>query len=904
MTKDLFSDGVLVYDRYYCNKPHTALLVIKRILLAVLFCVSSMMYILTEFDFPVSLPEMAAVCGISCTVFSVLLVFIKKRWLLPSVLVISGLTVWANIGVLRDKLSYFADACMLLVEGRFLYPRRYLFHFDESLNGYNRYFVEGVVLGTVLMCLLYSLIISLCFSGKIRPVIPALLFITLCVPVVLSERIEFSFWLIPALASLAGAFAIRKNYSAGLAVKHSSFDDYRRKLRTEERSFLKHISKAPLKKRIEMRCNYYSKYFSSGMYCASLAAVCLMIGAVVIPEGGSIDYTEVYAFFAELASDSASGLPATDNDTTSDYFTHSGEQEDLLNIVSPGRGEREMLLVTYSGNRPFYLRGDVGVDFTGRSWTTIVGNEPEQWKNSPLKENYRPCENQIIQALLSASSADEDSSVDGLPLIYWDLVSIDYLCNTDVVFLPPYTSDFSFYENELFEVFGDYAVRVSESAGSHVNSVECYAMIPSYTSNEKNAGDAEGLARIENQFDSSRCTPNDLYNSWFPEMTETDILLKYEEYVNSTYLSIPDNYSQDIDSYIKRCLYDEVQSLKSKRESGMLSEVQYRYQLSAAVAEYLRSNYTYSLDGSNNSREPVLQFLNETKRGHCSLYASAMTLILRELGVPARYCTGFYVEAPEGSNSVMLREKNLHAWVEVYVGEYGWVTFDPTSSAAYPDRNSGVLTTEGTGETTEPASLASTEQPLVPTTESQDDSVTNDENSITPATENYTTAEIAEETAQETGEAPGSSVFEHVVPYLPFVLCIIAAAVIILVLLLRVKSLKRSAQAVLERLSLDSSSSREIYLLMLSLLEFYGLRPGRGEFAENFWKRIDARFGTSLSEHTGLLEALEFGAYETNDEEHEIIFAELSRIITSVSPFGFPWKIKVMKLIISQGNKK
>ena len=211
MNKDFFSDGVLVYDRYYCTKPHTPLLVIKRILLAVTFCVSSMMYILSQFGFPVDLPAMAVICGTSCAVFSGIMVFVRKRWLLAGITVVSGLLTWLNFGLLRDKLSYFADACMLLVEGRFLYPRRYLFHRDEILDAYNPDFVAGVVLGTVLMCLLYSLIVSLCFSGRLHPLIPALLFTTLCVPVLLSERIEFGFWLIPVLASLAGAFAIRRN---------------------------------------------------------------------------------------------------------------------------------------------------------------------------------------------------------------------------------------------------------------------------------------------------------------------------------------------------------------------------------------------------------------------------------------------------------------------------------------------------------------------------------------------------------------------------------------------------------------------------------------------------------------------------------------------------------------------
>ena len=340
MTKNFISDGVLVYDRYYCAKPNTPLLVIKRIILAVVFCVSSMMFILTQYLFPVSLPAMAVLCGISCAVFSTILVFIKKRWLVVGTLSVSSVFVWLNFGILCDKLSYFADAFLLLTEGRFLYPRSIIFHRTEILDIYNSDYVSGVILGTVLMCFLYSWVVSLCFSGKIRPFIPALICIVLCVPILISEHIEFNFWLIPALASLAGAFAICRNYSSGLAVKHSSLDDYRRRMRLEERSFLKHISSAPWKKRTEMRCNYYSKYFSSGVYCAILITVSLLLGAVVIPEGGSMDYSGLYNFFAGFSGNEAAGSPF-ENGSASEYFSRGGSEESgLLNIISRGGGER------------------------------------------------------------------------------------------------------------------------------------------------------------------------------------------------------------------------------------------------------------------------------------------------------------------------------------------------------------------------------------------------------------------------------------------------------------------------------------------------------------------------------------------------------------------------------------
>jgi transglutaminase-like putative cysteine protease len=101
----------------------------------------------------------------------------------------------------------------------------------------------------------------------------------------------------------------------------------------------------------------------------------------------------------------------------------------------------------------------------------------------------------------------------------------------------------------------------------------------------------------------------------------------------------------------------------------------------------LQENYVYSLTAENDSENPVMSFLTETKSGHCSLYASAMTLIMRELGFPARYCTGFVVNPAGTEGHVTLRARNLHAWCEVYLGELGWVTFDPTGSAANTGNN-------------------------------------------------------------------------------------------------------------------------------------------------------------------------------------------------------------------------
>ena len=170
MTKDYFSEGVLVYDRYYCSKPATPLLIIKRILLTAVFCGCSMGVIVTGLGFPVSVPAFAGITAAMCAALCTLFIFVKKRIAIPAIIAAAGVVLWLRWESVFEKLTYFADACMLSVEGRFLYPRRFLFHRSETLDSANVPYVECVVLGTLLLCLLYSLVVSACFSGRLVPV--------------------------------------------------------------------------------------------------------------------------------------------------------------------------------------------------------------------------------------------------------------------------------------------------------------------------------------------------------------------------------------------------------------------------------------------------------------------------------------------------------------------------------------------------------------------------------------------------------------------------------------------------------------------------------------------------------------------------------------------------------------
>jgi transglutaminase-like putative cysteine protease len=111
------------------------------------------------------------------------------------------------------------------------------------------------------------------------------------------------------------------------------------------------------------------------------------------------------------------------------------------------------------------------------------------------------------------------------------------------------------------------------------------------------------------------------------------------------------------------------------------------YDRAAAIELYLRSQFGYTLDLGNPTEDPLAWFLFERRAGHCEYFASAMTVMLRTLGIPARYVTGFLPgEFNDVGNDFIVRASDAHSWVEVYFPGYGWIPFDPTPSSALPAR--------------------------------------------------------------------------------------------------------------------------------------------------------------------------------------------------------------------------
>ena len=98
------------------------------------------------------------------------------------------------------------------------------------------------------------------------------------------------------------------------------------------------------------------------------------------------------------------------------------------------------------------------------------------------------------------------------------------------------------------------------------------------------------------------------------------------------------------------------------------------------IRHYFLNKYTYSLElkGKQDQLTPLQNFLHHTRSGHCELFATATTLLLRQARIPARYATGYIAhEYYRLGNHLVVRQRDAHAWSKAFVNGQ-WRNFDTT----------------------------------------------------------------------------------------------------------------------------------------------------------------------------------------------------------------------------------
>jgi transglutaminase-like putative cysteine protease len=101
--------------------------------------------------------------------------------------------------------------------------------------------------------------------------------------------------------------------------------------------------------------------------------------------------------------------------------------------------------------------------------------------------------------------------------------------------------------------------------------------------------------------------------------------------------------------------------------------------------------FTYSTDVDvADDADALLTFLMQTRTGFCQQYATAMAVLARELGIPARVAVGYQAGTLQDDGTYLVRSTDAHAWVEVFFEGYGWLQFEPTPGrGTHPNAETG-----------------------------------------------------------------------------------------------------------------------------------------------------------------------------------------------------------------------
>jgi len=155
------------------------------------------------------------------------------------------------------------------------------------------------------------------------------------------------------------------------------------------------------------------------------------------------------------------------------------------------------------------------------------------------------------------------------------------------------------------------------------------------------------------------------------EVTSDTTDLAFDEPANGSFLQLP-----LVDSRIVALAHEAAGIGASEEERAHTLE------------KFLREKYRYSLEGLPlGEKDPLAAFLFTARQGNCEYFASALAVMLRSLGIPARVLSGYLGGDwnPYGEY-YLVRQSDAHSWVEAYVGGKGWITLDPTPPAPQGSR--------------------------------------------------------------------------------------------------------------------------------------------------------------------------------------------------------------------------
>lgn len=359
------------------------------------------------------------------------------------------------------------------------------------------------------------------------------------------------------------------------------------------------------------------------------------------------------------------------------YESTGGMSDGKLGGVSSVRPDFETdLIVTFApySYETIYLKAFVGIDYTGNAWTSsrqTITAIPNIYELDNKTDSYID-----FTTFLEPNRLEQYFQSGGKYGLKGKMQIENVGANTGYLYMPYYTTKASFESMDSSN--GEITHTIPYDTDNHVvtgisltGSTHTYEFYPAVK-----------------ELDHLTYPAQDIYeNSFSHDSDELSYMASYKDYCYDTYTYVPANLIRPIEKIV-----DEI---------GFGSGLQDKVQL---VEQYFLDNYSYSMSpGTTPYREDFIEyFLTSQNQGYCAHFASAATMILRYMGVPARYVEGYVIPSTSISNAESTGEKyedyvsgsspigktgviraeitdaSAHAWVEVYSDGFGWVPVEMT----------------------------------------------------------------------------------------------------------------------------------------------------------------------------------------------------------------------------------
>ncbi|MBP3923405.1 MAG: transglutaminase domain-containing protein [Ruminiclostridium sp.] len=903
------------------NKKNSNLIlsIIVKLLLTYMLCVGTLMCFACFYNIPYELGQAVQHTLLYVTPLFPVFLIVKKRYIIPCILVFCVICYYFLHEPINEAVLIFKDQLLLSLDGRLLQTAQFvpkdslafLTKTEEYITGMN----TAMTVFSGVVCLATIFFTHKKFSGIGTIVMWLLLYI----PSFISEKADYT----PYTLLIVPAFFALYAFSTSNLAEEERLLAKRKKRAKKEKPQKANIST------VEAVINELSQH-SRNCLCGILAGVVAFIAFFTtqsfFPGFATLDIKEVVNTVTEFFSDAGNYIDSIFSGEGSSPFNNyfSNDNFFLNNDIEikapPALSEKPVLNIKSDKPDPFCLIGDVGVEYTGNGWVSVMKKEKSgelSYDGYNIDESFNPdLLYQIYITYLISPATESDNNTGQMTkftfndnafaiehlndyhtsamqnnklhhilreIASYSHLSIEYLQNTDIVFKPYIPGNTSYVSNGSFVTYADSIIRISDKK-NWMKTFETDVISPDYslwfasTVSQDVTSDEVWTKRALQSLGFSDKEANAYKNS----------KLEYDRYIKDNYTHVPDSEKENM----KRLL-SEFEGAYTISPSTINSDYMYAF----ALCEYLKSEYKYSLTASNMSdgEQTVLgSFLFNTKEGHCALYATSMVLALREHGIPARYVSGFStgnltLNEKSGFYEKTIKEKDLHAWVEVYFPELGWMAFDPTGQS--DDSDSPAITPPETSNTTPPTTSHPVTTPPVTTT-------TNGSSQTTPP--QTTTGQSG-----DSGDGPGAQKDGES----GLLLIIVTAALIVLAVGAGIYGTiffvnnKNTARWKRFATADCTKSAKEMHELIMKLFTVTDITPELSELPAEFAVRVDALMNISnkrnnLQDIMAIIEKAEFSASGISEEERKRVYIYTKMLYDLVMKSAGKLKKLYLKIIL------